>query len=140
MRKGFLIGLAGIGVVVALVFRVAPTALSSLESWMLTPQGCLSSCKGDLGDMKVEGFGNGFIPRCQPAELRLELHSLRVKRGVRFPLWHRLMLKNTSCFAIEDVFINGLIERPGFTVVRLHDGEVVERSAPNMGRCQPLLI
>lgn len=130
VRKGFLIGLAAsLAALVAACFLI-PVSLTLFDAWISAPQGCPSTCKGYLGRNRAPGEGHPtYTPTCQPAEFSLELHSARVKAEERYPLWHKTVLRNTSCFSLVGLSAYDLIKGPMTIIVLNSRGEVVPRAA-----------
>lgn len=117
VRKGFLLVVAASGAGLLLAAVVTPICLRNFRQWLLNPNSCASPCNGDLGLNLAKGYGEpSYIPTCKPAELRIELHETKVKRGARYPLWYRASLQNTSCFEMTTVLANFLIRGPDFKI------------------------
>lgn len=124
VRRGFLLVVAASVGGLLLAAVIVPVGLRIFRSWLLAPDSCTSPCNGDLGLNWAEGHGYpSAIPTCKPAELRIELHETKIKRGARYPLWYRATLKNTSCFKMTTVLANFLIHGPEF---KIFDSQGVE--------------
>lgn len=126
VRRGFLLSVAAVvcGLLIAAV--LAPIGLRVFRSWLMTPDSCVSPCTGDLGLNWAKGGGYpSAIPSCNPAEVRIELHSTKVKLGARYPLWYKASIQNTSCFKMTTVLANFLIDGPEFKVWNSSGVEVV---------------
>lgn len=82
--------------------------------WALTTRAnCELPCQ-DLG-LDVEtppGKGHGttvYRPRCAPLRLDLELYRPKARRNTRYALWHRLTMKNISCYRLSGLDAKDLV-------------------------------
>jgi len=75
--------------------------------WALTTRACSMPCQ-DLGlDVEIpssEPVLSVHKPRCQPLQLKLELHEPKARMNSRYSLWYRVTMRNASCYVIDGIF------------------------------------